>query len=157
MQCDDLTYQIFPVMGSNPKGMHEHVSGKKNITTILVQSVTNQFYFLLKNNTEWRKLASAVSHPLLNSKTYDITHASFLKDSNKGVRKEGKLRARGGEGGFCPNISHGVYRKQPDAVNHMYKQKNGLPYLSNEKVKRWGWEQVEHAHCHCQWHSAVLV
>lgn len=111
---------------------------KKNITTILVQSVTNQFYFLLKNNTEWRKLASAVSHPLLNSKTYDITHALFLKDSNEGVRKEGKLRARGGDGGFCPNISHGVYRKQPDAVNHMYKQKNRLPYLSNEKVKRWG-------------------
>lgn len=94
-----------------------------------------------KQHGKWGKSASVVSHPLLYLQTIQrdmISHnAQFSKEVNKGGmgRKGRKLGEREGEGGFCFHISHGRYRKQPDAVHQRQRPENRLPYLSNEEVK----------------------
>lgn len=73
-----------------------------------------------------------------HSKRMISYNGCFLRDVNEGERKGRKLWEMEGEGGFCLDISHGGYRKRPDAVHHKWKLENRLPYLSNEEVNGWG-------------------
>lgn len=106
--------------------------------TKVVQSVTDQFDFLLKNNmsdgNKKKNCASAVSHSQRTSQRYMISYnAQFVICRGKeGVRKRRGLWKGKWEGGFVsifPTV--GIGNKQMLSIT------NRLPSFSNEEVKGW--------------------
>lgn len=105
--------------------------------TEVVQSVTDQFDFLLKNNMsdgnkKKKKSASAVFHSQRTIQRYMISYnAQFVMCRGKeGARKWGDCE-RGNERGFFFSIfpTVGIGNKQMLSIT------NRLPSFSNEEVK----------------------
>lgn len=119
------------------------VATGERITTILVLTVTNRFHFLLEEKWQVGKISICCCVPPIPRHRISY-NTRFLRGTHTGASNGSKMEddceKRECEGGFCLLISHGGYRKQPDAAHQSEGQRLECPISLMKRSKAGGWE-----------------